>query len=127
MPNALAAARSQRWCPRRRTEGRGQALCAARLERAGRIGQEGLCQQEARARADRREVAGPNAAEEANRTETHLVEEAAELILDDVGERADDEQSGQRRHRPRRGLPATSDARQASSPWVKVVSMPLPE
>ena len=25
------------------------------------------------------------------------------------------------------GSPGTSEARQASSPWVKVVSMPLPE
>jgi hypothetical protein len=50
---------------------------------------------------------------------------AAELVLDHVGERADHQQRG--RARRAAGSSGTSAARQASSPCVKVVSMPLPE
>jgi hypothetical protein len=48
--------------------------------------------------------------EEANRRDAQHVEEAGELVLDDIGQRV-----------------GTSAARQASSPCVNVVSMPLPE
>ena len=53
-------------------------------------------------------------------------EHAGELILDHVSQAADDQQLGVGAV-GQRGISGTSEARQASSPWVKVVSMPLPE
>ena len=50
-----------------------------------------------------------------------------ELILDDIGKRADDEQRSRLSSEPASASSGTRAARQASSPWVKVVSMPLPE
>ncbi len=71
-------------------------------------------------------VVGAARRQEAHRADAESREQAAELVLDHVGQRADDEQ--------RRlgvggsaGSSGTSAARQASSPCVKVVSMPLPE
>ena len=59
--------------------------------------------------------------------EAELGEQPRELVLDDIGERADDEQRRLGVARLRSGSFGTSAARQASSPSVKVVSMPLPE
>ena len=50
-----------------------------------------------------------------------------ELVLDHVGQRADDEQRRLGAPAARAAGSGTSEARQASSPCVKVVSMPLPE
>ena len=74
-------------------EGRAQPLRAAALERARRVGEEGLRQQEARVRADRGQVARAGAAAgsrpgrcRARRTVRR------ELVLDHVGQRAHDQQ-----------------------------------
>ena len=64
--------------------------------------------------------------QERDRTDAERVEQAEELVLDDVGQRADHQQRGRCRGRSG-GISGTSAARQASSPCVKVVSMPLPE
>ena len=58
--------------------------------------------------------------------DAELREQAPELVFDHVGQRADDQQRG-RRVGAAAGRFGTSAARQASSPCVKVVSMPLPE
>ena len=85
--------------------------------------------------ASRNEVSGPTGGsavgaarrKEAHRSDAELVEQPRELILDDVGQRADDEQRVGPRSVRVGGSAGTSEARQASSPCVKVVSMPLPE
>jgi hypothetical protein len=61
--------------------------------------------------------------------DAEFVEQARELVLDDVGQRADDEQFLLTATGPwrRAGSASTMAARQASSPSVKVVSIPLPE
>ncbi|MGC4075749.1 MAG: hypothetical protein QM702_01680 [Rubrivivax sp.] len=94
---------------------------AALLERARGVGEERLGEQETRAGADRRQVARRGAGQEVHRPMPSP--NTAQLVFDDVGERADDQQP---RSSPA-GSSGTSAARQASSPCVKVVSMPLPE
>ena len=64
--------------------------------------------------------------QELHRADAQRLEQPDELVLDHVGQRADDEQAGPRPFRSG-GSAGTSEARQASSPCVKVVSMPLPE
>ena len=65
---------------------------AALLQRMRRVGEEGLREKKRRAGADRRQVGGAAHGEEANRRDAQHVEEAGELVLDDIGERADDQQ-----------------------------------
>ncbi len=109
-------------------KGRREADGAALVERLAGLGEERLGQTGRRVlRADRRQLVGCCAAAgSATALDPQLVEQPAELILDDVGERA---------RRPGASGPQSprfrqlrhQAARQASSPWVKVVSMPLPE
>jgi hypothetical protein len=55
--------------------------------------------------------------------DAHLRQKFQRLILDHIGQRADE----QKLARSVSGRTGTMAARQASSPWVKVVSMPEPE
>ena len=71
------------------------------------------------------QVGGAARRQEVDGADAHRVEQAAELVLDDLGQGADDEQ--RERVGGCGGRIGTRAARQASSPWVKVVSMPLPE
>lgn len=57
-----------------------------------RIGEKRLGEKKRRAGADRRQVGGAAHGEEANRRDAQHVEEAGELVLDDIGQRADDQQ-----------------------------------
>ncbi len=105
-------------------ERRRDAAGAAILERTRGVVEERLRQQQARARADSRQLGGAARRQEGDVGDAERGEEPAELVLHHVGQRADDEQ---RRVAGEPGISGTSEARQASSPWVKVVSMPLPE
>jgi hypothetical protein len=106
-------------------EGRRQALGAARFERARGVGQEGLRQQEAVFGP----MAGSSVARRGGKKRTGPGPgrgTGARTGLRPRRQRADDQQrirciGGRRRHL------GTQAARQASSPCVKVVSMPLPE
>ncbi len=62
--------------------------------------------------------------QEVHGADAHGVQQAAELVLHHLGQRAGHQQGGLARGS--RGRIGTSAARQASSPWVNVVSMPLP-
>ena len=90
--------------------------------------EERLRQQEARVRPDRRQVARRGAAAGSDRCRCRAASNRrAELVFDHVGQRADDQQRRRRVGALRPAAPAPATARQASSPCVKVVSMPLPE
>ena len=108
--------------------GKGAAMRVAPRSSSARAvsARNGWASSNAGVRADRRQLPGSARRQEAHRRDAELGEEPRELILDHVGQRADDEQRGCRIG----GVVwqvATSAARQASSPCVKVVSMPLPE
>ncbi len=73
-------------------EGRAQPLRAAPLEGGGRVGQEGLRQQESRVRPDRRQVARQARRQEIHRSDAERSERPAPLVLDHVGQRAHHQQ-----------------------------------
>ena len=122
-----AAACSHAWCLRRRA-GRAQAAaCAALLERARGVGQERLGQQKRRARARpaagrRRGAAagsGPARCRGSSNSRRNWSSTTSASAPTTSSDRSASGVSA--------GRSGTSEARQASSPWVKVVSMPLPE
>ena len=126
-PKAAAAAREPGGRAfRAEREGRGDAAGAARFEQPRVSPQERLGEEEARVRADGRQVvARARPGRKRDRAMPSPAKRRRELVLDHVGERADDEQ--RRRAVRLAGRSGTSAARQASSPCVNVVSMPLPE
>ena len=67
-------------------------FCAARFERAGGVAEERLREQEPRRGPDGGSIARPTHWEEAYGREPQGLEHARELILDDIRERADDQQ-----------------------------------
>ena len=107
-------------------EGRGEPLRAALLERARRVGEEGLGEQEARAGTDRRQLAARRGGKKCTGPMPRSANRRANWSSTTSASAPDHEQ------RPAQSAGAagrlgTSAARQASSPCVKVVSMPLPE
>ncbi len=72
-------------------ERRDEALGTARFEQAAGLGEERLRKQEACRRSDRRQAARQARREERDR-DAEGTEQARELVLDDVGQRADDHQ-----------------------------------
>ena len=95
-------------------EGRGKSPCAALFERARGVAEERLREQEARVRADRRQIASARRiGRKCTGADAERVEQARELVLDDVGERADDQQDCGRRSRRSSGSsgPARRDRR----------------
>jgi hypothetical protein len=96
-PNASAAAGE----PEARPLGaerirRGEELRAAAHQGARRLAGERLGEQHARVRPHRRQLVGAARGKEAHRADAQPVEQADELVLDHVGERADDEQRRRR-------------------------------
>ncbi len=119
--------RARRSCPPRRTgrarrSARRPAAPAPRPSRRGRAAPAGsACSGPDAGRTRRHARGGQHAHRHAQ-----LGEQPQELVLDHVRQRADQQQLGRRR-RSVSGRPGTIAARQASSPSVKVVSMPEPE
>ena len=97
------------------------------LERARGIGEKRLRQQEPRIDAHRRQLGRAARRKEIHLAESHVGEQLPRLILDDIRQGAHDQQIRTPRCGGCGGRLGTSEARQASSPCVKVVSMPLPE
>jgi hypothetical protein len=83
-----------RWCLPLRTERGREELGAARFQQASGLRQEGLGEQQTGRGAHRREVGRAAAGEEADAFDPELGEQAGELVLDDVGQRARDQQFG---------------------------------
>ena len=107
MPNALrrgAQPRGRALDPER--EQRRQVRRAAILKRQRGVAEERLGEEEARVRPDRREVGGAARRQGEHRRDAELGKDPAELVLDDVGQRADDQErlrrvgggGGHRRH-----------------------------
>ena len=65
---------------------------AARFEGGGGVAEEGLGDEEAGVRPDGRAVVAAAGRQEGDMPEAHFLEEAAELVLDHVGKRADHEE-----------------------------------
>ena len=57
-----------------------------------RIGEEGLCEQVPRAGSDGGQIGRALRREERNRTDTQPIEQVSELVFDNVGKGANDEQ-----------------------------------
>ncbi len=70
----------------------GDAGSAPRLQQAGRLGEEGLGEQEQRVRPDRRQLRGAARREEADRLDAHGPEDPAQLVFHHLRQRARDEQ-----------------------------------
>jgi hypothetical protein len=98
------------------------AGAAAGQRRMG-VAEEGLGQGEDGVRADAGRVVRAAGGQDADRADPEVRQKLQRLILDHIRKRADDQQLA----RLGFGSTGTIAARQASSPWVKVVSMPLPE
>ena len=84
-------------------EGRGDPGGAPAGERGMGVAEEGLGQGVDRVRPDRQRIVGAAGGQEAHRADAEAVEQRARLVLDHVGQRADDEQlarvrPGQARH-----------------------------
>jgi hypothetical protein len=73
-------------------ERRRKVARAARGQRLHRVGEERLGQQHARLGAHRRQLPGAARGQEAHRADPELLEQAGELVLDDVGQRTDHQQ-----------------------------------
>ncbi len=73
-------------------EGGGDTFGAAACQRMGRVGQEGLGQDEAGVRADLRRAGGAAGGQEADVLDAHLRQKRQALVFHDVRQRADDEE-----------------------------------
>ena len=102
------------------------ALRAALFKGNGGIAKKRLGQNVAGIGTDRRNAARTARRQEAHRADAHLLKQAQNWSST-TSARAPTTSRDSRARLLQPGISGTSDARQASSPWVKVVSMPLPE
>jgi hypothetical protein len=89
MPNARAAA----WSQFAKGEQRVKADRAAIFEGARGFAKEGLGEKEAGVRAHGRQVGGAARRKPVDRADAEVFEQSEELILDDIGQRANDHQA----------------------------------
>ena len=128
-PQACAAAASHAVVPSAPSgNGAGSQVAPRSVERAGGLGQEGLGQQIARVRPDRRQVGRALRGGRKRTGPTPIASNSRPIWSSTTSASAPTTSCPAGTPvAADRGSSGTSAARHASSPWVNVVSMPLPE